>query len=46
VTDSEVKIIQQNPGPSASSRISIDYTNSNNSFTIQDEEILGWLRKK
>ncbi len=46
VTENEVKIIQQNSGPTAASRIAIKYTNSNNSFTIQDDEILGWLRKK
>ena len=47
VFDNEIEIIQQNPGPNAPSRknIKIKLTNDNK-WLIDDDKILGWLRKE
>ena len=44
VTDSQVEIIQQNPGPYAPSRENLDLTFTNQRYQISDG--LGWLRKQ
>lgn len=46
VTNNEVEIIQQNPGPFRKSRetFSLDYKNGK--WKIKNKRILGWLRKQ
>lgn len=44
VTDSTVTIIQQNPGPFASSRETFPLRQVNGKWYIQRERVLGWLR--
>jgi surface antigen len=46
VTDTEIEIIQQNPGPHAKSRVRIELLNSNNHWMINNDRVLGWLRKE
>jgi len=47
VTDDEVFIIQQNPGPFADSRISIPLIFEHNTWSIgAGDHTLGWLRKQ
>jgi len=46
VTAQTIEIIQQNPGPFASSRINLSLDSSSNSFKIQETRLLGWLRMK
>ncbi len=45
VTDTAIIIIQQNPGPFASSRDTFALSNLNNKWTINFRRALGWLRK-
>lgn len=45
VTEDQVEIIQQNPGPFQPSRISFELQSSANHYHILDKRILGWLRK-
>jgi surface antigen len=45
VTDSNLCIIQQNPGPFANSRDTFGVTHVNGRWTIQHSRALGWLRK-
>lgn len=45
VTSSQIQIVQQNPGPNAKSRISLDLNYKHGKWTIKHDEILGWLRK-
>jgi len=45
INDQQIQIIQQNPGPFASSRILINLSFKNNLYKIENERILGWLRK-
>jgi surface antigen len=45
VTESEVEIIQQNPGPFGNSREKYKLLNENGKWRIDNERILGWLRK-
>lgn len=45
VTDSNLCIIQQNPGPFANSRDTFALTHANDKWTIQHPRTLGWLRK-
>ncbi|MFA9221065.1 MAG: CHAP domain-containing protein [Sediminibacterium sp.] len=40
-----ITIIQQNPGPNAPSRITLNLIYSGSGYTIDDDEILGWLHK-
>lgn len=44
-TDSNLCIIQQNPGPFASSRDTFRLSHVNDKWTIQHSRVLGWLRK-
>ncbi len=46
VSSQSVEIIQQNPGPFASSRVSIDLDSNSTGFKIQETRLLGWLRMK
>ncbi len=45
VLPDEVEIIQQNPGPFGKSRVSYSLKNSNGKLQIENQRILGWLRK-
>jgi len=40
----QIQIIQQNPGPSAASRIYIDIDISEGNYTVGRSDCLGWLR--
>lgn len=46
VTSQSIEIIQQNPGPFASSRVIIELDSNSNGFKIQETRLLGWLRMK
>ncbi|MBC9795065.1 CHAP domain-containing protein [Sinomicrobium weinanense] len=46
VTDNEVEIIQQNPGPSGTSRASFRLDRKEGKWKIENTRILGWLRKE
>ncbi|HZH86776.1 MAG TPA: CHAP domain-containing protein [Brumimicrobium sp.] len=47
VEDNEIEIIQQNPGPNSPSREYFDLKNNENStWKIENDRILGWLRKE
>jgi hypothetical protein len=45
VQETDIEIIQQNPGIGAPSRIRIDLEKKNDQFRICNDRILGWLRK-
>lgn len=45
VTDDSIEIIQQNPGPFASSRETITLKVNNGSWTIEKPNVLGFLRR-
>ena len=45
VTDNEIEIIQQNPGPFRKSRENFPLENRDGIWKIRNERILGWLRK-
>ncbi len=45
VTENEIEIIQQNPGPFGKSREKFDLTIENGKWKIKNDRILGWLRK-
>lgn len=44
--DNEIEIIQQNPGPFSPSREKFQLNFHNNRWKIEDDRILGWLRKE
>jgi len=46
VTENEIEIVQQNPGPFGKSRINIPLENINGKWNINNERVLGWLRKE
>jgi surface antigen len=46
VSDDEVTIIQQNPGPMAPSRISYGLKQEHGKWRIDRSRLLGWLRKE
>ncbi len=46
VYDHSIEITQQNPGPTAPSRIQIELNAHQGKFSLNDSEILGWLHKK
>lgn len=46
VSDSEIEIIQQNPGPSAESRVVYPLLFRNKRWTVDNDRVLGWLRKE
>lgn len=45
VTENEVEIIQQNPGPSSKSRETFRLDNKDGKWEIKNGLVLGWLRK-
>lgn len=45
VTEKEIEIIQQNPGPFSKSRVTFALDNKNGKWKINNKRILGWLRK-
>ncbi len=46
VTQNEIEIIQQNPGPYAPSRVQFDIDSTSKGFKIKHDRLLGWLRMK
>jgi len=46
VTDNKVEIIQQNPGPFRQSRVIYNLECENEKWKIDNDRILGWLRKE
>ena len=46
VADNEVEIIQQNPGPFGKSRESYSLLKKNDRWHIDNDKVLGWLRKE
>lgn len=46
VKDTEIEIIQQNPGPFGTSRKMILLENNNGMWFLKEDAILGWLRKE
>ena len=45
VGEEDIEIVQQNPGPTAESRIRIGLEKSEGLWSIDREDVLGWLRK-
>ncbi len=45
VSNNEIEIIQQNPGPRTSSRATFDLEVDNGKYKIDHGRIMGWLRK-
>lgn len=45
VLENEIEIIQQNPGPFSDSREKFGLVNENGTWRIENNQILGWLRK-
>lgn len=46
VSDDEIEIIQQNPGPTAPSRATFAIFHTDNKYMIGNKRVLGWLRMK
>ena len=46
VTETEIEIIQQNPGPFSKSRERFALDNKDGKWEIKNKRILGWLRKE
>ncbi|MBA2612756.1 MAG: CHAP domain-containing protein [Bacteroidetes bacterium] len=46
VADHEIEIIQQNPGPFATSRVKYPLKKNKDIYTISHNRVLGWLRMK
>lgn len=46
VLDDKIEIIQQNPGATASSRATFTLKKINNKWKIENNRVLGWLRKE
>ncbi len=46
VYDDKIEIIQQNPGPNASSRDEFSLSQTGGKFRVESSGVLGWLRKK
>lgn len=46
VTDNRIEIIQQNPGPSANSRVFFILKKENNKWFVNEKRVFGWLRKE
>ena len=45
VDSTKIEIIQQNPGPFAKSRIKINLLKKDDQYKIENDRVLGWLRK-
>jgi len=46
VSNSDIEIIQQNPGPFADSRVRLPLDSSASGFRIENERLMGWLRAR
>jgi hypothetical protein len=46
VDSTEIEIIQQNPGPYGKSREKIKLENAKGLWKLENERVLGWLRKE
>ncbi|NOS93771.1 MAG: CHAP domain-containing protein [Cyclobacteriaceae bacterium] len=46
VTENEIEIIQQNPGPSGSSRANFAIEKKDDKWVVINSSVLGWLRKE
>lgn len=46
VSQNEIEIIQQNPGPFSNSRENFTLETQNGNYKIEAERLLGWLRKE
>ena len=46
VSDNKIEIIQQNPGASGPSRETYKLTNKNGKWKVEQDKVLGWLRKE
>ncbi|QOG02287.1 CHAP domain-containing protein [Flavobacterium sp. MDT1-60] len=46
VSQNKIEIIQQNPGPFSGSRESFTLENKNGYYKIENDRLLGWLRKE
>lgn len=46
VSEGEIEIIQQNPGPFSSSREVFSLNREDGNYKIENDRLLGWLRKK
>lgn len=46
VSDNDIEIVQQNPGPFGKSRIRLPLNFENGKWKIDNDRVLGWLRKK
>lgn len=46
VSGDEIELIQQNPGPTANSRATYALEEKNGKWTIDRNDLLGWLRKE
>jgi surface antigen len=46
LTENEIEIIQQNPGPFSKSRATFSLENKDGKWEINNDRILGWLRKE
>jgi hypothetical protein len=45
VNDHEIEIVQQNPGPNTSSRVTYPISYKNGLWKIENVRVLGYLRK-
>lgn len=45
VAEDEIEIVQQNPGPEVPSRVKYPYSQDNGRYQIQNQRVLGYLRK-
>ena len=46
INEKYIEIIQQNPGPFASSRVILGLDSTSTGFKVQESKLLGWLRMK
>jgi len=46
VDTNKIEIIQQNPGAFGRSRITISFKKINNKYQLENDRVLGWLRKQ
>ena len=46
VFENEIEIIQQNPGPFSGSRENLKFETQNGNYKIDNDRLLGWLRKE
>ncbi|MNL19474.1 Bifunctional glutathionylspermidine synthetase/amidase [compost metagenome] len=46
VSENEIEIIQQNPGPFSGSRENLELETQNGNYKIDNDRLLGWLRKQ